>query len=107
MSSWLQIEGEVLILLNFMCEPNMNPQSKIVTLTTQAGFQANQGKCLGRVVVVFSVAYPLNHAAFLSKRCLLSQNGSDFSVHIPRCGSQSVLQGDTRDGNNFGSPERE
>lgn len=51
----------------------MNPQSKTVTLRTWAGFQANQGKCLGRVVVVMSVVHPLNHADSLSSGCFQSR----------------------------------
>ena len=47
MSSWFQLEFWTLVLFIFICEPNMNPQTKIVTLRTGAGFQANQGKCLG------------------------------------------------------------
>ena len=68
----------------------MNPQTKIDTLRTGAGIQANQGKCLGRVVVVLSAAHPLNHADFGSPGYFQSLSGSDFSVHIPRCASQRV-----------------
>lgn len=84
------MEFWILVLLIFICEPNMNPQTKIVTLRIWAGFQANQGKCLGRVVVVVSAAHPLNHADFLSPGYFQSLSGSDFSVHIPRCVSQRV-----------------
>ena len=79
-----------MILLIFICEPSMNPETKIVTVRIWAGFQANQGKCLGRVVVVMSAAHPLNHADFLSSGYFQSLSGSDCSVHIPRCACQRV-----------------
>lgn len=85
------MEFWILVLLIFICEPNMNPQTKIVTLRIWAGFQANQGKCLGRVVVVVSAAHPLNHADFFESRILPEPEWQRFlSSHSQMCESKGL-----------------